>query len=120
MPHSPAKFAFKQILKYLFLWHRYGFNSGVKTGTQPGVKSTYSTPSYTPSSASYPNPASYNAAQEKVIASYIAQKTGGGGGGAAKYQNKKPYNPNNQAVYFCEVCKISCASSMVRERYMKL
>ena len=93
---------------------RYGgFSSGVKAqGTNLG----YPTPSYTPSSASYPNTASYSSAQEKVIASYIAQKTTGGyggGGGGGRVPNKKPYNPNSQSVYLCEVCKISCASPAV-------
>ena len=86
---------------------------GAQSAMKPGSSST---PSYTPSSASYPNTASYTSAQEKVIANYIAQKTvvgGGGGGGGGKYAGKKPFSTSNQAVYFCEVCKISCASSMV-------
>ncbi|CAI8057322.1 Zinc finger RNA-binding protein [Geodia barretti] len=98
--------------------NRYGISTGVNTTTQPGVKSVYSTPPYTPSSASYPSTASYNATQEKVIAHYIAQKTAVGSG-AGKFQNKRPYNPNNQAVYFCEVCKISCASSMTYKTHLE-
>jgi hypothetical protein len=94
------------------------FSTGVNTTTQPGVKSGYSTPSYTPSSASYPSTASYNTTQEKVIANYIAQKTAVGSG-VGKFQNKRPYNPNNQAVYFCDVCKISCASSMTYKTHLE-
>ena len=80
----------------------------------PSSASSYmpsSAPSYTPSSASYGSTGSYTSTQEKVISNYIAQKAMGGGGGGGV--GKKPYNPNNQAVYFCDICKISCASSMV-------
>lgn len=80
----------------------------------PSSKPASSAPSYTPSSASFSNTSSYTSAQEKVIANYIAQKTTGAAAvPGAKFGVGKKYNPNNQAVYFCEVCKISCASSMV-------
>ena len=83
----------------------------------PSSASSYmpsSAPSYIPSSASYGSTGSYTSTQEKVISNYIAQKAMGGGGGVGK----KPYNPNNQAVYFCDICKISCASSMVNPRVL--
>ena len=66
-----------------------------------------------PSSASFGSTANYTSSQENVIANYIAQKTSGTAAGVGKFPVRKPYNPNNQAVYFCDICKISCASSMV-------
>ena len=99
--------------------YRYGsYSSTAKTTPsatqQAGKPATVpSAPSYMPSSASYASTASYTSTQEKVIANYIAQKTAGGGGAAGKFAGRKPYNPSNQTVYFCDICKISCASSMV-------
>lgn len=101
----------KNFINSLF---RYGaYNSTSKDFSSKPVSAS-AAPSYTPSSASYNNTSSYTSAQEKVIANYIVQKTTGAAAAptGAKFGVKK-YNPNNQAVYFCEVCKISCASSMV-------
>lgn len=95
----------------------YGGSVKSQSAVKPAVIAV-STPSYTPSSASYATTDTYSSTQEKVIVNYIAQKTGGGGGGGGgggKYPGKKLFNTTNQAVYFCEVCKISCASSMVSE-----
>ena len=96
---------------------RYGAYSSGPKSTPLGVilqtvRPVASAPSYTPSSASFTNAGSYNSAQEKVIANYIAQKTGSVTG-LGKFAGKKPYNASNTTVYFCDICKISCASSMV-------
>lgn len=49
--------------------------------------------------------------QQQVVQQYIHQKTQGTG---QTYTKKKVYMPpQNPQTYYCEVCKISCASALV-------
>lgn len=66
----------------------------------------YSAPSTAPSAS---NAANLTPVQQQVVRQYISQKTQGN-----NYQKKKVYTPPvNPETYYCEVCKISCASALV-------
>lgn len=60
-----------------------------------------------------PTAASLTPVQQHVVQQYIHQKQGSG---PANYNNNKKrlYTPpQNPQTYYCEVCKISCASALV-------
>lgn len=61
---------------------------------------------------------SYTPQQEQVISQYIQQKHQSPSG-TTNFPGRKPQrpypSPQQQPIYYCEVCRISCASAAVRD-----